>query len=135
MYDLAENVEMAKKILEPIHRFFDFSWSLSRFSGFAREAKPGGPEAGPLFYVQFWTKRQKIWRSVEFRNIGYTGVLHVEGIDEEDCDVDYTIGIDFVAELVQAIGEFRLLPNAYEETCIPTVEGNQILLPIPWRTR
>ena len=130
MNDLAENALMTRTILERINPFYGFTWSLSRFSGYAAEASEGA-----LFYVQFWTNANKLWRSAAFRNIGYAGVLHVERLKKDESDVDFTIDRDFVEELIDAIGEQRILPNQWAETCMPVVDGTYIELPVPWRAR
>jgi len=100
--DLTEDLGAARKLITLADRFFCLDNAI-QYSGYARKLDDYDGQTGPFgpsVYVQLW-ERDKLYRTVAFRDVGYVGVLHA--CHTGDSPISDVLDQDLIGDACNAI--------------------------------
>lgn len=129
LFDLADNLTAARTLIVAVDRFFSIDLDEVRMSGYARkhDSYDGDPgDVGPAFYAQIW-HGDKVYRTAAFRNLGYTGILHIE--IPAETDPKDAFDFDMIGDMCNAHELLR--EDGYAERCIGYVGDGKLTITVP----
>jgi hypothetical protein len=126
LVDLTQDLGAARAVISAASRFFWLDTRRLQFSGRVRKLHEGEAD---VFYVQLWDK-EKVYRSVGFRNLGFTGILHVElDESEEEESIASCFSQDVIGQMCRGVDAF---PPSYAESCLCYVADGVLEFEAPY---